>query len=230
MFSECLSFGGLGLRISGETPWQQSPVCAPFRTAGESAEHEIYVAISSALPAPPENAVSSRGCYRWRCGAERHMLHDNSFNTSYSVTRGNVTELILSPHYAENLRTQLILEEADLFDILAERGMLVLHSSYVLRAEGDAILFSGATVEEGAVVENSVIMNGAHIRKGARIRRAIVAENAVVGCDSVVGGNGRIAVVGQDAVLPEYSVVKPGEQIDAETAAKNAAKAEEDAK
>jgi len=51
-----------------------------------------------------------------------------------------------------------------------------------------------------------------------------------VGCDSVVGGNGRIAVVGQDAVLPEYSVVKPGEQIDAETAAKNAAKAEEDAK
>ena len=32
-----------------------------------------------------------------------------------------------------------------LFDILAERGMLVLHSSYVLRAEGDAILFSGAS-------------------------------------------------------------------------------------
>lgn len=145
MFSECLSFGGLGLRISGETPWQQLPVCAPFRTAGESAEHEIYVTISSALPTPPENAVSSRGCYRWRCGAERHMLHDNSFNTSYSVTKGNVTELILSPHYAENLRTQLILEEADLFDILAERGMLVLHSSYVLRAEADAILFSGAS-------------------------------------------------------------------------------------
>lgn len=145
MFSECLSFGGLGLRISGETPWQQSPVCAPFRTAVESAEHEIYVAISSALPTPPENAASSRGCYRWRCGAERHMLHDNSFNTSYSVTKGNVTELILSPHYAENLRTQLILEEADLFDILAERGMLVLHSSYVLRAEGDAILFSGVS-------------------------------------------------------------------------------------
>ena len=73
------------------------------------------------------------------------MLHDNSFNTSYSVTKGNVTELILSPHYAENLRTQLILEEADLFDIFAAHGMLVLHSSYALRAEGDAILFSGVS-------------------------------------------------------------------------------------
>ena len=93
-----------------------------------------------------------------------------------------------------------------------------------------SILFSGATVEEGAIVENSVIMNGARICKGARIRRAIVSENAVVGPDSVAGGNGRIAVVGQETVLPEYSVVKPGEQIDMEVLAKREAKAEEDAK
>ena len=91
-----------------------------------------------------------------------------------------------------------------------------------------SILFSGAQVEKGAVVENSVIMNGAVIHKGARVRRAIVAENAVVGADSVVGGNGRIAVVGPDTILPEYSVVKPGEQIDTEVLAKRQAKAAEE--
>ena len=61
------------------------------------------------------------------------------------MTEGGFTELTVSSRYAENLRTQLLLEGVDLFDILAERGMLVLHSSYVLRAEGDAILFSGAS-------------------------------------------------------------------------------------
>ena len=230
MFSERLSFGGVALHLYGETPWQLSPACAPFRTEAAPAAHEIHLRLSDTMPTTPDTASSSFRTYRWRTGSQRHTLQDYVFGFTYAVTEGGFTELTVSSRYAENLRTQLLLEGVDLFDILAERGMLVLHSSYVLRAEGDAILFSGATVEEGAVVENSVIMNGAHVRKGARIRRAIVAENAVVGCDSVVGGNGRIAVVGQDAVLPEYSVVKPGEQIDAETAAKNAAKAEEDAK
>ncbi len=137
----------------------------------------------------------------------------NLYDSSWRISARNPT---LPPHY--------IAPSAEVSDSMVTEGCTVAGKV------DHSILFSGATVEEGAVVENSVIMNGAHIRKGARIRRAIVAENAVVGCDSVVGGNGRIAVVGQDAVLPEYSVVKPGEQIDAETAAKNAAKAEEDAK
>ena len=137
----------------------------------------------------------------------------NLYDSSWRIYARNPT---LPPHY--------IAPSAEVSDSMVTEGCTVAGKV------DHSILFSGATVEEGAVVENSVIMNGAHIRKGARIRRAIVAENAVVGCDSVVGGNGRIAVVGQDAVLPEYSVVKPGEQIDAETAAKNAAKAEEDAK
>lgn len=145
MFSECLSFGGLGLRISGETPWQQSPVCAPFRTAGESAEHEIHVRLADDMPTTPDTASSSFRTYRWRTGSQRHTLQDYVFGFTYAVTEGGFTELTVSSRYAENLRTQLLLEGVDLFDILAERGMLVLHSSYVLRAEGDAILFSGAS-------------------------------------------------------------------------------------
>ena len=64
---------------------------------------------------------------------------------AYSVTEGSRTELTLSSSYAGLLSSQMLLENADLFDILASHGMLVLHSSYVLRADGGALLFSGAS-------------------------------------------------------------------------------------
>lgn len=137
----------------------------------------------------------------------------NLYDSAWRIYARNPT---LPPHY--------IAKTAEVSDSMVTEGCTVAGKV------DHSILFSGATVEEGAIVENSVIMNGARICKGARIRRAIVSENAVVGPDSVVGGNGRIAVVGQETVLPEYSVVKPGEQIDMEVLAKREAKAEEDAK
>ena len=97
------------------------------------------------MPTMPDTVSSSFRTYRWRTGAQRHTLQDYGVGFTYAVTEGGFTELTVSSRYAENLRTQLLLEGVDLFDILAERGMLVLHSSYVLRAEGDAILFSGAS-------------------------------------------------------------------------------------
>ena len=97
------------------------------------------------MPTTPDTASSSFRTYRWRTGSQRHTLQDYVFGFTYAVTESGFTELTVSSRYAENLRTQLLLEGVDLFDILAERGMLVLHSSYVLRAEGDAILFSGAS-------------------------------------------------------------------------------------
>lgn len=145
MFSERLSFGGASLHLYGETPWQLSPLCAPFRTDAETPAHEIYVRLADDMPTPPGTAASSFRTYRWRTGAQRHMLQDYVFGFTYAVTEGSFTELTVSSRYTENLRTQLLLEGVDLFDILAERGMLVLHSSYVLRAEGDAILFSGVS-------------------------------------------------------------------------------------
>lgn len=145
MFSERLSFGGAALHLYGETPWQLSPLCAPFRTDAETPAHEIHVRLADDMPTTPDTAASSFRTYRWRTGAQRHMLQDYGVGFTYAVTEGSFTELTVSARYAENLRTQLLLEGVDLFDILAERGMLVLHSSYVLRAEGDAILFSGAS-------------------------------------------------------------------------------------
>lgn len=145
MFSERLSFGGVALHLYGETPWQLSPACAPFRTEAAPAAHEIHIRLSDTMPTPPDGTPCSLRTYRWRTGAQRHTLQDYGVGFTYAVTEGSFTELTISSRYAENLRTQLLLEGVDLFDILAERGMLVLHSSYVLRAEGDAILFSGAS-------------------------------------------------------------------------------------
>lgn len=145
MFSERLSFGGAALHLYGETAWQLSPLCAPFRTDAETPAHEIHVRLADDMPTTPDTASSSFRTYRWRIGSQRHTLQDYVFGFTYAVTEGGFTELTVSSRYAENLRTQLLLEGVDLFDILAERGMLVLHSSYVLRAEGDAILFSGAS-------------------------------------------------------------------------------------
>ncbi len=136
----------------------------------------------------------------------------NLYDSSWRIYARNP---ILPPHYVS--------DKAQVSNAMVTEGCVV---------EGTvshSILFSGAKVEEGAVVENSVVMNGAVIRKGARVRRAIVSENAVVGADSNVGGNGRIAVIGEGVSLPEYSVVKPGEQIDAEALAKKQS-AEEEAK
>ena len=145
MFSERLSIGGASLHLYGETPWQLSPLCAPFRTDAETPAHEIHVRLADDMPPPPGTAASSFRTYRWRTGAQRHTLQDYGVGFTYAVTEGSFTELTVSSRYAEKLRTQLLLEGVDLFDILAERGMLVLHSSYVLRAEGDAILFSGVS-------------------------------------------------------------------------------------
>ena len=45
--------------------------------------------------------------------------------------------------YRESLSTQTVLEAASLFDILADAGMLVLHSAYIITRQGQGILFSG---------------------------------------------------------------------------------------
>ncbi len=76
MFSECLSFGGAALHLYGETPWQLSPLCAPFRTDAETPAHEIHVRLADDMPTTPDTASSSFRTYRWRTGSQRHTLQD----------------------------------------------------------------------------------------------------------------------------------------------------------
>ena len=130
------------------------------------------------------------------------LLSPPAFNLYDSSWRIYARNPIMPPHY--------MAAEATVSNSMVTEGCNVRGTVI------NSILFAGVQVEEGAVIENSVIMNGARIMKDARVRRAIVSEHAVVGENSVVGGAGDIAVVGQGVCLPEYSVVRPGEQADQE--------------
>ena len=59
------------------------------------------------------------------------------------ITTQGQTRLVFGEGYRSTMYSQAILESADMFDILAGFGQLVLHSSYVLPPNGKAVLFSG---------------------------------------------------------------------------------------
>ena len=69
--------------------------------------------------------------------------------------------------YRESLSTQTVLEAASLFDILADAGMLVLHSSYIVTRQGQGILFSGPS----GIGKGTVSASPVHVRQ--------VVENAL---------------------------------------------------
>ena len=144
MYSEYYTFGGATLCLTGEAPWQPSDICQPFRVEGGPAGHTIHVTVGGDLPRPPEGAAHQHTLYRWREGERFCLLQDYSArHMAYAVQEGGVTELRLSEGYRETLSARTILESAGLFDLLADFGMLILHSAYIVTREGEGILFSG---------------------------------------------------------------------------------------
>lgn len=144
MYSEYYALGGITLHLTGEVPWQPSDICQPFRTEGGAACHTIRVTLGGAMPCPPESAAHQYSLYRWREGQRLCLLQSYSQRyAAYAVRTGDVTELRLSEGYRETLSTRTILEAAGLFDLLADHGMLILHSAYIVTREGEGILFSG---------------------------------------------------------------------------------------
>lgn len=144
MYSEYYTFGGVTLRLTGETPWQPSDICQPFRTEGGAADHTIHVTVAASLPQPPEGAAHQYGTYRWREG-KRFCLMRN-YGDRYAacaIRESDATEVRLSAMYRDTLSARVILESAGLFDLLADHGMLILHSAYIVTPEGEGILFSG---------------------------------------------------------------------------------------
>lgn len=59
------------------------------------------------------------------------------------MTHGAHTEVTFANAYRAGASVRAVLEAAGLFDIFAARGMLVLHSAYIVASAGKAILFSG---------------------------------------------------------------------------------------
>ena len=148
MQRECYRFGGVTFAIEADAPSERSAMCAPFHAADGALEHTIRLHFDDRLPMPPETAQNRGAVWRWQSGAERHLLEqygtpDKPPRFTYAVTRGAHTELTFANAYRTGASVRAVLEAAGLFDIFAARGMLVLHSAYIVTRAGEAILFSG---------------------------------------------------------------------------------------
>ena len=144
MYSEYYAFGGVTLELTGESAWQPSDLCRPFRVEPRPAEHTIHVTVGDDMPQPPEGAAHEATLYRWREGERFCLLQDyGSRYRAFAARQGGLTEVRLSEGYRETASDRVILESAGLFDLLADFGMLILHSAYIVTPQGQGLLFSG---------------------------------------------------------------------------------------
>lgn len=148
MQRECYRFGGVTFAIEADAPIERSRMCAPFHAADGAPEHTIRLHFDDGLPVPPETAQHRGTVWRWRSGTERHLLEqygapDKPPQFTYAVTCGAHTEVTFANAYRAGASVRAVLEAAGIFDIFAARGMLVLHSAYIVTRAGGAILFSG---------------------------------------------------------------------------------------
>ena len=144
MYNEYYCFGGITLHLTGDAPWQPSEICQPFRIDGGPADHTIRVTVTDALPQPPKNADRQGPTCRWREEGRFCLLQDYGGRyASFAAREGDTTEVELSEGCRDTLSARVILESAGLFDLLADHGMLILHSAYIVTPEGEGILFSG---------------------------------------------------------------------------------------
>lgn len=142
-------FGGMTFVLEADSPIADSPMCEPFRVgAGEPADHTVRLTFSDRVPDPPQNALRQGPLYRWytggaRCTLQRYSAPGRTPQFTYAETRPGHTDLVFAESYRTGVSARVVLESAGLFDILADAGMLVLHSAYIVTRQGEGILFSG---------------------------------------------------------------------------------------
>lgn len=144
MYNKYYTFGGVTLELTGEKVWKLSDLCRPFRAEPRPADHTIHVTVGDDMPQPPDGAAHEATLYRWREGERFCLLQDyGSRYRAFAARQGGLTEVRLSEGYRETASDRVILESAGLFDLLADFGMLILHSAYIVTPQGQGLLFSG---------------------------------------------------------------------------------------
>lgn len=144
MYNKYYTFGSVTLELTGEKVWKLSDLCRPFRAEPRPADHTIHVTVGDDMPQPPEGAAHEATLYRWREGERFCLLQDyGSRYRAFAARQGGLTEVRLSEGYRETASDRVILESAGLFDLLADFGMLILHSAYIVTPQGQGLLFSG---------------------------------------------------------------------------------------
>lgn len=139
-------FDGMTFVLEADSPIADSPMCEPFRVgAGEPADHTVRLTFSDRVPDPPQNALRQGPLYRWytgsaRCTLQRYSAPGRTPQFTYAETRPGHTDLVFAESYRTGASARVVLESAGLFDILADAGMLVLHSAYIVTAPLRAVV------------------------------------------------------------------------------------------
>jgi hypothetical protein len=144
MSSERFTFGGVTVEIRGESDWIHSKQSALFHAEPSAkTDHLISLEYAKSAPAVPPCATKSGPVNRWTEDDAVHTLKVYGTDQfAYSVRTPGQTRLSYGLGYRDTMYSQAILESADLFDILADYGRLVLHSSFII-VNGVALLFTG---------------------------------------------------------------------------------------
>ena len=116
MLSEFYEFGVTLFRIDSEEPLLESKYTAPFACAGTKT---------------PDFVIT--------VGYSGEKMQNGFSNANRS---GSSVRIEFAESYRGKISAKNALEEAGIFRMLAKRGGVVLHSSYVLTKQGEALLFS----------------------------------------------------------------------------------------
>lgn len=116
MLSEFYEFGGTLFRIDSEEPLLESKYTAPFACAGTKT---------------PDFVIT--------VGYSGEKMQNGFSNAKRS---GSSVRIEFAESYRGKVSAKNALEESGIFRMLAEHGGVVLHSSYVLTKQGEALLFS----------------------------------------------------------------------------------------
>ena len=116
MLSEFYEFGGTLFRIDSEEPLLESKYTAPFACAGTKT---------------PDFVIT--------VGYSGEKMQNGFSNANRS---GSNIQIEFAESYRGKISAKNALEESGIFRMLAEHGGVVLHSSYVLTKQGEALLFS----------------------------------------------------------------------------------------
>ena len=116
MQSEFYEFGGTLFRIDSEEPLLESKYTAPFACAGTKTPDFVIIV-----------------------GYSGEKMQ-NGFSNANRI--GSSVRIKFAESYRGKISAKNALEESGIFRMLAEHGGVVLHSSYVLTKQGEALLFS----------------------------------------------------------------------------------------
>ncbi|MCQ2420189.1 MAG: hypothetical protein MJ118_03550 [Clostridia bacterium] len=149
MYHRTYEFGGVRVRIEAQEPYLESEKIREFITEAEQADCVIRVHAETAFPAHPDSAAAFDDRFIWMEEDQRCVLFcENARSTEsvrpYAFVRQmqHSAEISFSAQKWKDLSSRVIFDLVPLIGWLAEFDAVILHASYIMTQDGQAILFT----------------------------------------------------------------------------------------